>query len=129
MANVLVVDDDRTIRMILSEILTTEGYTVKTAEHGGPALDILRASQERLVVLLGLVMPYVDGQEVLEAVAMDEALASRHAIVMVTAQVQAAQTGRIAELRKQLDVPLIAKPFTVKEILSAVETSSARLDE
>lgn len=128
MLSVLVVDDDWAIRKLLSEVLTMEGYTVQTAEHGGPALDILRTSRDRMVVLLGLVMPYVDGAAVLEAVAADEALASRHAIIMVTAQVQAAQTGRIAELREQLAVPLIGIPFRFEELLNAVEAAVARLD-
>lgn len=126
MPGVLVVDDDRTIRTMLSEILTLEGYTVQTAEHGGPALDLLRASRERLVVLLGLVMPYVNGQAVLEAVAANEALAMRHAIIVVTGS--DARMGRVAELRKRLGVPFIAKPFTVKEILDAVAAAAARLE-
>lgn len=126
MPSVLVVDDDLTIRELLREVLEVEGYTVQTAEHGGPALDLLRASRERLVVLLGLVMPYVDGEAVLEAVAADETLATCHAIIMVTAS--NARTGRVVELRAQLGVPFIAKPFTVEEILDAVAAAAARLD-
>ena len=126
MPSVLVVDDDRAIRMMLSEVLTLEGYTVQVVEHGGPALDILRASRDRMVVLLGLVMPYVNGEAVLEAVAADEALALCHAIIMVTGS--NAKMGGVAELRERLGVPLIAKPFTVKEILDAVEAAVARLN-
>lgn len=63
MSSVLVVDDDQAIRRMLSEVLTLEGYTVQTAEHGGPALDMMRASRDRLVVILGLVMPHVNGQD------------------------------------------------------------------
>ena len=128
MTGVLVVDDGRAIRKLLSEVPAMEGYTVQTAEHGGPALDILRTSRDRLVVVLGLVMPYVDGKAVLEVVAADEALASRYAIIMVTAQVQAAQTGRIADLRERLGVPLIGIPFRFEELLHAVEGAVARLD-
>lgn len=126
-SQVLVVDDDVHIRRMLREALEMEGFTVQTAEHGGPALDIMRASKQSLVVLLGLVMPYVDGQQVLEAVAGDGALAKRHAIVMVTASM--ANTGRVAELREQLDVPLVRKPFTFMQILDAVEYAAARLEQ
>jgi CheY-like chemotaxis protein len=106
------------------EVLELEGYAVQTAEHGGPALEIMRASPERLVVLLGLVMPYVSGQEVLETVASDDAL-KRHAIVMVTGS--NATIGRVAELREQLGVPLVAKPFTWEQIANAVEQAIGRL--
>ena len=124
---VLVVDDDLYIRRMLSEALEMEGYVVQTAEHGGPALEIMRTSPERLVVLLGLVMPYVNGQDVLEAVAADEAVAKRHAIIMVTGSAHAASVGDVAELREQLGVPLIPKPFHFRQIIDAVEQATARL--
>jgi CheY-like chemotaxis protein len=128
-AQVLVVDDDPAIRKMLSEVLMLEGYAVQTAEHGGPALDIMRTSPERLLVLLGLVMPCVDGENVLGVVASDEALASRHAIVMMTASARRASTGRVAELRERLGVPLVPVPFTVHQLLAAVEEASARLTQ
>jgi CheY-like chemotaxis protein len=128
MRTVLVVDDDMGIRKVLYEVLTMEGYTVQTAEHGGPALNILRASSEPMVVLLGLAMPVVDGEAVLEAVAADEELAPRHAFAMVTGSRVRATTGRVATLREQLEVPFIAKPFTVGQILSALEEAERRLD-
>ncbi len=127
MPTVLVVDDDSSIRDILVEILSLEGYPTLTAEHGRPALDILRSSTESMVVLLGLMMPCVDGQTVLDEVAMDESLAARHVFVMVTGSVTRATTGRVAELREQLGVPLFAKPFTVDQILNAVAEAAARL--
>jgi CheY-like chemotaxis protein len=135
-APVLVVDDNPRIRKLLCTVLTMEGYTViQTVEHGGPALDILRASREGLVVLLGLLgllgllMPCVDGEDVLEAVASDEVLTAHHAFVMVTASARRASTGRVAELRERLGVPLIEKPFTIYQILDAVEEASARLTQ
>lgn len=124
----LVVDDDTTVRRLLSELLEIEGYRVETAEHGGPALDVMRSSPDRLIVLLGLAMPYVNGQQALEAVAADQALAARHAIIMVTGSTYAAKTGPVAALRAELDVPLIPKPFTPHDILEAVEQAAARLD-
>lgn len=127
MVSVLVVDDDPAIRKMLREVLELEGYTVSTAEHGGPALDHMRASPERLVVLLGLVMPFVDGEQVLEAVAADALLAARHRIIMVTMAVRRATEGRVAELRRRLDVPLVPKPFTVAQLLQSVEHAAASI--
>lgn len=78
-------------------------------------------------MLLGLCVPVVDDEQVLEAVAADPALASRHRIVMVTGSVWWAQSGRVAAPREQLDVPLVSKPFTVLQVLNAVEAAAARM--
>ena len=125
---VLVVDDDRALRSMLRESLALEGYPIATAENGGPALEQMRTSLQPLVVLLGLVMPYVDGEEVLEAVAADPELATRHRIIMLTANTDRASGGRVAELRRQLGVPLIAKPFGFDEITVAVAEAAATIE-
>ena len=127
MPAVLVVDDDPAQRQLLHEILSLEGRTAYLAEHGGPALQRLRASAEGMVVLFGLLMPQVNGEAVLEAVAADPALARRHAFVMVTAALPLATGGRVAKLRQLLDIPLIAKPYTVSQILQAVDEATQRL--
>lgn len=57
MAAVLVVEGDRSIRRLMCELLVIEGYVVQSVEHGGPALDILRSTGLRFVVLLDLIMP------------------------------------------------------------------------
>lgn len=126
MRSILVVDDEPNIRGMMAEVLMLEGYSVQTAEHGGPALDILRTSPEHLLVTLGLVMPEVDGWAVLEAVAADAELAQRHVIIMVTGNYTAATEGRIQELREALDVPVIPKPFTVEQLLDAVADAERR---
>lgn len=122
----LVVDDDPTTRIMLSEVLRAEGYSVQTAEHGGPALAIMRASQEHLLVTLGLIMPEVDGMAVLEGVTADESLAHRHAIVVVSAAVGMLNEGRGTELRQQLDLLLVEKPFTYEQLLDALEEAERR---
>lgn len=124
---VLVVDDDYYIRRMECEVLALEGYVVDTAEHGGPALEYMRASKEGLVVLLGLMMPEVDGEMVLRAVVSDEALAARHRIVIVTGSRWWANAPQMLALRARLQVPMVAKPYTVSQLLSAVEDAARRL--
>lgn len=127
--SVLVVDDCPDIRQMLREVLEEEGYTVSTAEHGGPALAHLRASPVPLLVLLGLTMPCVDGEAVLHTVASDSALAARHRFIMVTGATPRATTGSVAALRQQLGVPVIAKPFTVDQLLDTMaEVEAGRPD-
>lgn len=58
---VLVVDDDRVIRTLITRVLATEGYDVLEAEDGDAALDIVRAKQPDLIVL-DVMMPARDGR-------------------------------------------------------------------
>ena len=71
---ILVVDDDRLNRLMLSANLKKTGYSVETASDGQQALDIL-AAKEVDAVLLDLLMPGVDGYQVLEYMKEDERLA------------------------------------------------------
>ncbi len=59
---ILVVEDDRDVRLALVEALELEGFTVASASHGEEAIDLLRrtATLPR-VVLLDLMMPVLDG--------------------------------------------------------------------
>jgi CheY-like chemotaxis protein len=129
MVSVLIVDDDPNTRRMVREVLELEGYTVSTAEHGGPALGQMRASPVPLLVLLGLMMPVVTGEQVLEEVAADTTLAARHRIIMITGAFVRASQGRVAELRRQLDVPLLSQPVKVAELLPAVEAAVASLSK
>lgn len=67
------VDDDPINRMLLSRGLTTDGHTVRVAENGERALELL--GEERSdVVLLDIVMPGLDGIEVLDRMKSDPSL-------------------------------------------------------
>ena len=50
MVNVLIVDDEETIRLALSKFLRTRGYNVQTAESGAAALDLLQRGKYVLMV-------------------------------------------------------------------------------
>jgi adenylate cyclase len=77
---ILVVDDDPLTRKVLSVNLTEEGYTVETAENGLDGLQMLRG-QPFDIVLLDLLMPEMDGFEVLKVIKADARL--RHLPVIV----------------------------------------------
>lgn len=62
MASILVVDDDPTVRMIASEILTGAGHQVSEAEDGDEALKLVAETPFDLV-LLDMLMPNKDGLE------------------------------------------------------------------
>jgi DNA-binding response OmpR family regulator len=63
---VLVVDDDASVRAMLGYLLHDEGYDVREAADGADAIDALTADAPDCMVL-DLMMPNVDGVEVLRA--------------------------------------------------------------
>jgi CheY-like chemotaxis protein len=80
--NVLVVDDDPGIRESLGEVLRAEGYTVRLAENGAVALEVMRSGVRPDVVVLDLMMPVLSGWEVLEEVESDAALRAMPILVL-----------------------------------------------
>jgi len=64
---VLVVDDEKNIRLLLKEELSDEGYDVVTAESGAVALDIIQNEKPDLVTL-DIKMPGEDGLSVLRKI-------------------------------------------------------------
>ena len=110
---VLVVEDQELNRDILGMILEDD-YDVLYAENGAEALDMIRASLETLsIVLLDLMMPVMDGFEVLERVRADEQM-RRIPIIVLTAE-------KDAELRAlQLGAAdFITKPYDMHEVILA----------
>jgi signal transduction histidine kinase/CheY-like chemotaxis protein len=73
-AEVLVVDDDAATRDVLRRTLAREGWTVAEAQDGYEALALLeRSTPPPAVVVLDLIMPGMDGFQVLEAIRRSEA--------------------------------------------------------
>jgi CheY-like chemotaxis protein len=64
--SVLLVEDDADIREALTDVLQMERWTVERAPNGRVALDRLRAGPPPDVMLLDLMMPVMDGFELLE---------------------------------------------------------------
>jgi hypothetical protein len=54
-------------------------------------------------------------------------LTTRHRIIMVPAGTTSASSGRVAELRRQLGVPLIAPPLDLDELLDAIAKAASSL--
>ena len=79
--HILVVDDNRLNRLKLSRGLEQQDHIVATAENGQQALDMIRAHSFDLV-LLDIVMPEMDGYQVLERVKGDNTLRDIPVIVI-----------------------------------------------
>ena len=59
---VMVVDDDREVRRMLSQSLAMDGFAVVEARHGAEAVTRLSAGARPALILLDLVMPQMDGR-------------------------------------------------------------------
>ncbi len=68
---IVVVEDDVAMRDIVTHKLSTNGFTVKEAEDGKTAIDLIIETKPALV-LLDLMLPEVDGFTVLETIRKNE---------------------------------------------------------
>ena len=107
---VLVVDDDATVRRLLRVMLEADGYAVAEAQGGAEALDILRQSPDRLVVLLDHLMPGLTGADVLERAAAAGGRLAVHGYILISADDNRAALDLVAELTS-LSVAILTTPI------------------
>lgn len=112
MPRVLVVDDDHVHREAVAEILSGQGYEVEQAASGEDCLAAARVSRPDVLVL-DLLLPGMDGAEVLHELRRDDRLVGTR--VVVTTGVRTAHIRRLL----QPDAVLF-KPFGVDELVLAV---------
>jgi CheY-like chemotaxis protein len=110
--NVLIVEDDRDVREMLSALLAMEGFYALGAEDGLEALHLLRtvrhrAPQTPCLVLLDLKMPRLGGHEFRRAQLGDPVVANVPVAVMsgaVDLESWAHDLGAVASVPKPIDV-------------------------
>lgn len=126
---ILIADDDDVTRDTLRDILEDAGYhSIFEAPDGERALDILRASRQRFVVLLDWLMPHGSGTDVLVARANDTPSVGRHVYVVMTADARMSQADIDAlHLPSDMPVMLLRKPFSLDDVLQAVEDATRML--
>lgn len=124
-AQVLVVEDDNSIRHLLHEYLEAEGYRVYEAVNGRQALVLLHRHPEGLVVLLDIRMPQ-DGLAVLWEAALEAPPATKHAYIVMSAATPAVPE-QARPLLQRLEVQEVPKPFDVKTLEAAIRTATRRL--
>lgn len=110
----LVIDDSRTVRMIIGNILRELGIEVVEAGNGLEALDQIQRFPDISLMLLDWNMPQMNGFELLRAVRADRAY-DRVRILMVTSESQSEQVLRALTAGAN---EYLMKPFN-KEVLVA----------
>lgn len=113
--SVLVVDDDQDIRESLAQILTEEGFDVTSACNGAEALEeIARKTPD--VMLLDLMMPVLNGWEVLEALRKRGTHPKLPVVVLSALEAEGA-------------VDYIQKPIRLPKLLALIDTIRTRVAE
>ena len=125
MGQVLVVDDDPELRSLLREAREAEGYEVFEATEGSAALDLLRRSPQRFVVLLDYLMPRVGGKQVIQLVSQDAGLSRRHAYILMTAR---SRLSLPVEVVNTLALSVVRKPFELDDLFGTVAEAQKRLE-
>ena len=110
---VLIVDDEFGLADITADLLTEAGYDVALAINGKLGLASL-ATRRVDIVLTDLMMPVMDGPEMIRRMRADPALANIPAILM-TALPEVVPVGDSA-----LHDAVLVKPFTITELLEVI---------
>ena len=119
---ILVVDDEEDILHFLELVLSEKGYQVSTASGGQEALT--KAQLERPdLVLLDIMMPQMDGWEVLKLLRVDEETADIP-VAMLSARTEA--KDRVQGLQEGA-IDYICKPFSLQDLLAKIETIFAQV--
>jgi DNA-binding response OmpR family regulator len=120
---ILVVDDEADILHFLELVLKERGYEVLTAPGGERALALAREHVPDLM-LLDIMMPQMDGWEVLRLLRVDPRTATIP-VAMISARTDA--KDRVQGLQEGA-LDYICKPFSLDELLAKLDGIFAQLD-
>jgi CheY-like chemotaxis protein len=116
MARVLVVDDEPDVLLLCRLNLEQRGHSVLEAPNGDEALDLAREGGPDLVVL-DLMLPGIDGYQVLQALRADDRTSGIPVLVLTAKSLQADR-----ERSRQLGAAaFLTKPFLPDELCDMVD--------
>lgn len=110
---ILVVDDKASVRVLLDEYLTEQGFQVATAVNGRQALFAARHEQPDLI-LLDVMMPEMDGYQFITHYRREQQKAP---IIIITAKEE--ETDAVLGLELGAD-DYVIKPFRMRELIARI---------
>jgi len=114
---VAILEDDPNAALLLRRILQARGdYEIFEARDGRSGLEMIRREQPD-VILLDLMMPEMDGFEVLEAIEADERLRSIPVVVVTAKELTSSEKNRLGD---QIEMLLEKGDFTDQDLLHQV---------
>ncbi len=115
----LIVDDDEPIRVMLAAIVSQQGFAVETARDGGEAIEKLKNGTFN-VILLDLMMPRVNGYDVLKHIRKSNPELLNRTIVATAVPER--------ELKRDLTERVFKvhiKPFELSRLLADIRAAAA----
>ena len=117
MSKILVVDDESNMRFLLRMVFETEGFEVVEAHHGAAALERLNGGDKPDVIVTDLMMPLMNGRELVERLRADPATAEIPIVVVAPGRsVDVAGADAVLRAPFELDrVVDVARSLTGKD--------------
>lgn len=123
MTKILAIEDDKSVRDNLLDILGLEGYDPIAAANGRCGLELAREKSPDLI-LCDLILPELNGYEVLQSIRQNTDLATIP-FIFLTGKVEKEYFRQGMELGAD---DYLTKPFTLSELLGAIETQLQKRD-
>lgn len=117
---ILVVDDQSSVRTLLKDYLTSQGYRMVTASDGQEALFVARHEHPNLV-LLDIMMPKMDGYQFLSSFRRENQVP----VIVLSAKEE--ETDTVLGLELGAD-DYVIKPFRMRELLARVRAALRRVE-
>jgi DNA-binding response OmpR family regulator len=118
---ILVVDDKASLRQMVDEYLTGQGFRVVTAVNGREALFVAREENPDLI-LLDIMMPEMDGYDFIRACTRER----ETPIILLTAKLE--ESDRVVGLELGAD-DYVTKPFGMRELVARIRAVLRRAEK
>ena len=118
--NVLLVEDDRTLREAIRYNLISQGYNVYSTEDGAEGLNIARSKPVDLI-LLDLMLPKLNGLEICKILRRDGSILP---IIILTAK--DSEFDKVYGIESGAD-DYITKPFSMRELMARISSQLRRM--
>ncbi len=113
MAKILVVDDEASIRQMISMVLSMQGHTVIEADNGVDALDMIKTQSPKLIIS-DVMMSNMNGFMLREILQQDQ-FTARIPMIMMTGHAVTAGAWE-----SDPDIDYLKKPFVIPELIEMV---------
>ena len=114
---ILVIEDEATLQKALNEVLSRDGYEVVSSLDGLRGLELVKEENPDLI-LLDIILPKMDGFEVLKRIKEDDKIAQIPVIILTN-------LSDLSDIQKALDLGattyLVKADFHIEDVLKKIE--------
>lgn len=121
---ILIAEDDATSRIVLATVLTKDGYDVTATDDGGAAWEVLQKADAPRLAILDLMMPGIEGLELVRRVRAIPSVAPPYLIIVST---KSEKSDVIAALDAGAN-DYLTKPFDPGELRARIEVGRRMIE-